>query len=139
MFWANGVKMKKQVILGASLAALLWNLYLVAGATLNVSALMTRVAGGGYESLPFGLRIAYGFQTLIVLFEFFFIVALYQHAGAWSKNSYLLSRIFLILSTISAFVNFASNSPDEKWNAIAAAIVAYGFFSLAEMRFKPRR
>jgi len=131
--------MKKQVTLGVSLIALLWNLYLVIGATLNVSSLMTRVAGGGYDSLPIGLRFAYGIQTLVVIFELIFIVMLYQHTGAWSKNSYLLSRIFLILATISAFVNFASNSPDEKWNAIAAAIIAYGFFSLAEMRFKPRR
>jgi hypothetical protein len=131
--------MKKQIILGASLIAFAWNLYLVVGATLNVSSLMTRVAGGGYESLPIALRFAYGIQTLIVIFEMVFITSLYQHAGAWSKNSYLLSRIFLILSTLGAFVNVASNSPDEKWNAIPAAIIAYGFFSLAEMRFKPRR
>lgn len=130
---------KKQVILGASLIALLWNFYLVIGATLNISSFMTRVAGGHYHSLPVGLRFAYGVQTLIVLFEFIFIVALYQHSGAWSKNSYLLSRIFLILSVMSAFVNFASRSSDEKWNALAGAIIAYGFFSLAEMRFKPRK
>lgn len=130
---------KKQVILGASLLALLWNLYLVIGATLNISSFMTRVAGGHYQRLPVGLRFAYGVQTLIVIFEFFFLIALYQHSGAWSKNSYLLSRIFLILTVMSAFVNFASRSSDEKWNSLAAVIVAYGFFSLAEMRFKPRK
>lgn len=130
---------KKQIILGASLIALLWNLYLVIGATFNVHSLLTHVAGGRYDSIPVALRFAYGVQTLIVLFEIIFILALYQHAGAWSKNSYLLSRIFVILSVMSAFVNFVSKSSDERWNTIAAAVIAYGFFSLAEMRFRPRR
>lgn len=129
----------KQLILGASLMALLWNLYLVIGATLNLSSLMSRVAGGRYHSLPMALRFAYSIQSLIVIFEIFFIVALYKHVGAWSKNSFLLSRIFLILSVLSAFVNFASRSSDERWNTIPAVIAAYGFFSMAEMRFRPRR
>ena len=119
--------------------ALLWNLYLVIGAALNVSSLMSRVAGGRYHSLPMALRFAYSIQSLIVIFEIFFIVALYKHVGAWSKNSFLLSRIFLILSVLSAFVNFASRSSDERWNTIPAVIAAYGFFSMAEMRFRPRR
>ncbi len=130
---------KKQVILGVSLIALLWNLYLVLGTTLNIHSLLTRVAGGHYDSIPVALRFVYGVQSIVVLFEIYFIYALYRHAGAWSRNSYLLSRIFLALSVMSAFVNFASKSSDERWNSIAAVIVAYGFFSLAEMRFKPRR
>ncbi|MBI3429189.1 MAG: hypothetical protein HY050_03840 [Actinobacteria bacterium] len=130
---------KKQVILGASLISLLWNLYYVIGATLNISSLLTRIAEGQYQSIPIPLRFAYGVQSLIVIFEFFFIIALYKHVGAWSKNSYLLARIFLVLALLSTFVNFASRSPLAQWNTISAVVVAFGFFSLAEIRFRPRR
>lgn len=131
--------MKKKTVLAAALISLAWNLYLVIAATLNVTSLLPRIAGGQYHSLPMALRFVYAIQGIIVVFQIFFIIQLYIRNGAWSKNSYLLARIFLLLAGISAFVNFASRSPAERWNALAAAIIAYAYFVLAEMKLRPRR
>ena len=131
--------MKKKILLVAALLSLVWNFFLVTAATLNVSSLLPHVAGGQFHSLPVGLRVTYGVQALVIIFQFFFIIRLYQRSGAWSKTSFLLARIFLALSTLSAFVNDVSRSPVERWNAIAAAIIAYGFYVLAELNFRPSR
>lgn len=129
--------MQRKTILVAAWVALLWNLYLVLGAALNVESILPRVAGGSFESLPFGLRFMYGIQTLLVVFQFFFLARLYDRNGAWSKNSYLITRIFLVLSAVSAVVNSVSRSPLERWNAIAAVVIAVAFYVLGNVKSRP--
>lgn len=128
---------QKKVLLVGAWIALVWNLYLVLGATFNVSAILPRVAGGGYESLPVGLRFVYGIQTLLVVFQFAFLARLYTRDGAWSKNSYLITRIFLILSGVSALVNAISRSHLERWNALPAALIAVAFYVLGNVKSQP--
>lgn len=131
--------MKKKILLVATLAALVWDFYLTAAVTLNVTSVLPHVAGGQLHSISAGLRFTYGVQALVVIFQFFFIIQLFQRGGAWSSSTHLLARIFLILSAISAFVNLASRSSTERWNAIAAAVIACGFFVLADLNIRPRR
>jgi hypothetical protein len=129
--------MQKKVILAGAWLALLWNLYLVLGATFNVEAILPRVAGGGFDSLPGGLRFVYGIQTLLVAFQFAFLARLYARERAWSRNSYLVTRIFLILSGVSTLVNAVSRSHLERWNAIAAAVIAVAFYVLGNVKTQP--
>jgi hypothetical protein len=129
--------MTKKLILASAWLALLWNLYLVSGATLNIDSILPRVAGGGFESLPGGLRFVYGIQTVLVGFQFVFLARLYNRDGAWSKNSYLITRIFLILSGVSTLVNAVSRSHLERWNAIAAAVIAVAFYVLGNVKTQP--
>ena len=129
--------MQRKTILVAAWVALLWNLFLVLGATLNVESILPRVAGGGYDSIPLGLRFVYGIQTLLVVFQFFFLARLYERNGAWSKNSYLITRIFLILSALSTLVNSVSRSSLERWNAIAAVVITLAFYVLGNIKTKP--
>ncbi|MBC7463643.1 MAG: hypothetical protein H7227_05235 [Actinobacteria bacterium] len=131
--------MQRKIILLSAWIALLWNLYLVAGATLNIEAILPRVAGGGFESMPTGLRFIYGVQTLLVGFQFFFLARLYYRNGAWSKNSYLITRIFLALSAVGALVNAVSRSHLERWNAISAAVIAIAFYVLGNVKTRPAR
>ena len=131
--------MKRKIVLVAALVSLVWNFFHVAAATLNISSLLPHDAGGQIHSLPMALRATYGVQVLVIIFQSFFIFQLYQRGGAWSKTSYLLARIFLILSAVSALVNVASRSSVERWNAIAAMVIAYGFFLLADIKFRPTR
>lgn len=131
--------MKKKIIFGALLLAFAWNLFLVIAATLNISSILPRVAGGQLDTMPTGLRVLYGFQALLVIFQIYFSAQLYQRKGAWSKRSFLLARVFLIAAAFGAVVNLVSPSPDERWNAIAATIIAYGFYVLAGPSSRPTR
>ena len=131
--------MKNRLLLGAVLASFLWNFYLVFGAVLNNRSILTRVAGGGYESMPTGLRIVYGVQSILVIYQMYFIVKLYLRNGTWSKNSYLLARIFMALSGVSTLVNAISRSSAERWNAIAALIITIGFYFLGNINLRPTK
>lgn len=129
--------MNKQRFLPIIYIALAWNLILDGAATLNVSSFLHTVANGQYTSLPSFLRFAYAIQMLLVVFQFYFITELYRRNGSWSKVSYLLTRIFFVLAVVSTIVNSISKSPGERWNAIAAAIIAYGFYFLGDINSRP--
>lgn len=132
-------KVKNRLLLGGVLLSFLWNFYLVVGATLNDKSILTRVAGGGFESMPTGLRIAYGVQSALIIYQIYFITKLYNRNGTWSKNSYLLARIFMALSGVSTLVNAVSRSSAERWNAIAALIITLGFYFLGNIHLRPTK
>lgn len=131
--------MKKKILLVATLLALAWNLYLTASVALNSLSVTPRVAGGQLHTFSAPLRFTYAVQAIVVLFQIFFIVQLFMRNGVWSKSSYLLARIFLILSGLSAAVNLISRNSTERWNAIPALVMALGYLVLGELNFRPRR
>lgn len=131
--------MKKKILLAASLLSLGWTLYLTASVALNSLSVAPRVAGGQLHSFSGALRFTYAVQAIVILFQFFFIVQLFKRSGVWSKSSYLLARIFLILSGLSAAVNLFSRSSVERWNAIPAIVIALGYLVLGALNFQPRR
>jgi len=131
--------MKKKVVLVASLLSLAWTFYLTASVALNATSVAPRVAGGQLHSFSGVLRFTYGVQAIVVLFQLIFLVQLFKRSGVWSNSSYLLARIFLILSALSAVVNMASRSPLERWNAIPAFAIAYSYIVLGSLNFRPRR
>lgn len=131
--------MKKNIIFGATLASLGWTLYLMVAVALNHISIAPRVAGGQLHTFSSMLRITYGVEAIIVIFQFFFLFQLFKRGGVWSNTSFLLARIFLILSALSAVVNLASKSSPEHWNTIPALAIAYGYLVLGALNFRPRR
>jgi hypothetical protein len=131
--------MKKKLVLIASLLSLFWNFYLTAGVASNATSLAPRIAGGHLHSFSGTLRFTYGVQAVVVIFQFVFLYQLFKRSGVWSNSSYLLARIFLILSALNGVVNLASRSAIERWNAIPAFVLAYGYLVLSAMNFRPRR
>jgi hypothetical protein len=131
--------MKKKLVLIASLLSLAWNSYLTVGVALNATYLAPRVAGGQLHSFSGALRFTYGVQAGVVIFQFIFLSQLFQRSGVWSNSSYLLARIFLILSGLNAVVNLVSRNPLERWNAIPAFVIAYGYVVLGALNFRPRK
>ena len=129
--------MDKQRFLPIIYIALVWNLILDVGATLNITSLLHNVANGQYTSLPLSLRFAYAVQTLLVIYQFYFVTQLYRRNGAWSRASHLLARIFLVLAAMNALVNSLSKSQGERWNAIASTVIAIGFYVFANINFRP--
>ena len=130
--------MRKKVILLSTFIALAWNLSIVSAATLNISN-FSQITGVQIQNLPLAIRLLYGVQAAVTLFQFFFIFRLFQRGGTWSKSSYLLARIFLILSVVDAVVNIVSHNSSERWHGIASGIIALGFYELAALRFHPKK
>ncbi len=114
--------MKKAIIT----LALVWNLILVLGVIFNQEYALTRAAGGQFETFPSGIRIAYILNTLIVVWQYRTILKIWSHR---SINPNWLPKLFLIISLLSACFNLISRSPNERWNAIPALIIAFGFWS----------
>jgi hypothetical protein len=131
--------MKKKIVLVASLLALIWTFYLTASVALNSMSVAPRVAGGQLHVFSSALRFTYGVQAIVVLFQFIFLVQLFKRSGVWSNSSFMLARIFLVLSGLSALVNMMSKSPLERWNAIPAFAIAYAYIVLGSLNFRPRR
>lgn len=106
--------------------ALAWNLTLVLGVVFNQEYALTRAAGGQFETFPIGIRIAYILNTLIVVWQYRTLLKIWAHRSIYPT---WLPRLFLVISLLGAFVNLISRSPNERWNAIPALIIAYGFWS----------
>ena len=105
-------------LLGVSL---IWNIYLVVGVILNQSYALTRAAGGQYESFPTGIRVAY-LVTLAILFYQALLFFTKVNRPEW------IYKAFFFLGIASVLVNAISRSNNERWNAIPAAVIAYGFY-----------
>lgn len=131
--------MKKKIVLAAALLSLVWTFYLMVAVALNHLSVAPRVAGGHLHSFSGPLRFTYGVEALMMIFQFFFLIKIFQRNGVWSSTTSLLARIFLVLSTMSTVVNAVSRSSAERWNAIAALAIAYAFYELADLRIRPRR
>lgn len=96
----------------------------------NLDWVRTRAAGGQYESFPIGIRIAYVFITLLMLF---LMAMLWSHrVDPLQKRGPLVAKIIGYQFLVSTFFQLISRSPDERWNAIPALILTYVFLQLAK-------
>lgn len=102
----------------ATTTSLLWNIYLVVGVINNQSYALTRAAGGQFESFPNGIRAAYVVTLMILIYQALILL------GNSQSPRWVLKAMF-ILGITSVVVNLISRSPDERWNAIPAAVIAY--------------
>ena len=118
------------VVLGE--LALLYNVLLVGSVVLNLDWVRTRAAGGQFENFPIGIRIAYFFTTLMMLF---FMAMLWNHrVNPLQKRGPLIAKIIGYQFLVSTFFQLISRSPNERWNAVPALILAYVFSQLAKRK-----
>ena len=98
-----------------------WNVYLVAGVIFNQSYALTRAAGGQFSSFPTGIRFAYLATLAILVYQ---VLLFFTRV----KRPTWIYRVFFYLGIASFLVNAISRSSNERWNAIPAALIAYGFY-----------
>jgi hypothetical protein len=98
-----------------------WNIFLVIGVIANQNYARTRAAGGQFDSFPTGIRIAYCVTLAILIFQSQILFSKKKWPGA-------LYAIFFFLGSSSVLMNAISRSPDERWNALPALIIAFAFY-----------
>jgi uncharacterized membrane protein len=117
----------KVPILFAELS-LTYNIILLLSVSLNSEWVRTRAAGGGFDSFPIAIRITY------------FLMAVFMGAlmfWVWDKRNGItairegrLATFLAVLFSISTAMQLISQSRDERWNAIPAALLAITFWAL---------
>jgi uncharacterized membrane protein len=98
-----------------------WNIFLVIGVIANQSYALTRAAGGQFDNFPTVLRIAYLINLAIVIYQMELIFRKVPRRE-------MIIKIFFALGLMSVLVNAISRSPQERWNAIPAALIAFAFY-----------
>ena len=122
----------RRLIPGLVTVSLLFNALLLFSVTLDLAWARTRAAGGQFEEFPIVLRIFYLIMgiVMILLLRFYLRREGRQISQRESKQARWISIIFFV----STAMQLISRSADERWNAIPAVIIAYGFLRLSRRR-----
>lgn len=105
------------VLLLLARLSLLYNSLILASVTLDLDWVRTRAAGGNFDHFPLTIRALYAVQTCFTLFLIWYVTRASQR---WAK---ILTFVF----AFSTLLQLISRSPDERWNAIPAALIAVAF------------
>ncbi len=120
--------LQRKYLVWASEASLLYNHIILMSVTLNAEWVKTRAAGGQYESFPPTLRVIY---FVMAAFMITLAIWLWDHREQkLNSGSKRLAKILSATFAISMIFQLISRSPDERWNAIPAFILAFTFFRL---------
>lgn len=117
----------KALIFAAGLS-LTYNIILLFSVSMNYDWVRTRAAGGGFDSFPISIRIAYFFMAAFMGALMFWLWD--KRNGINTIRGYRFATVLAVLFSISTVMQLISQSSDERWNAIPAAILAITFWVL---------
>ena len=117
----------RSLILAAGLS-LTYNIILLFSVSMNYDWVKTRAAGGGFDSFPISIRIAYFFMAAFMGALMFWLWD--KRNGINTIRGYRFATVLAVLFSISTLMQLISRSSDERWNAIPAAIMAITFWVL---------
>jgi len=106
-------------------AALAINVAILVSVSLDLDWVRTRAAGGQFDEFPVAIRVIYLAMAIGTLLLMRFLVTLYGDATVRQQK---VAKWFGVLFLLSTFTQLISRSPDERWNAIPAVIIASTFF-----------
>ena len=115
------------LILAAELS-LTYNIILLFSVSLNYDWVRTRAAGGGFDSFPMIIRVTYFFMAAFMGALMFWLWD--KRNGISTIRGYRFATVLAVLFSISTLMQLISQSSDERWNAIPAAILAITFWVL---------
>ena len=99
---------------------------------LNLGWVRIWAAGGQYETFPISIRLAYIFLSLFAL-----VVARLGwkiREGVANESDAKFALVVICIYGISIFSQLSSKSAHERLNAIPAALIAWGFFTLRQAK-----
>ena len=122
--------MKRSILIGLAQLSLLSNSLILISVSLNLEWVRTRAAGGQFSDFPLLIRAIY-----FVMFVLMITLMIWL----WDNRNNQLSlrgirsvKFLAVIFSISTVFQLISRSPDERWNAIPAIILAITFFQLAK-------
>jgi len=122
--------MKRSILIGLAQLSLLANSLILISVTLNLEWVRTRAAGGQFSDFPLLIRAIY-FVMFVLMIAL--MIWLWDNSNnQLSSGGIRLSKFLAVLFSISTISQLISRSPDERWNAIPAIILALTFFRLAK-------
>ena len=118
-----------KVLIPLSILSLVYNVAILISVTLNFDWVRTRAAGGQYKDFPIGIRIAY---LIMTFFMIFLIGMIWNHReNPMTSKGLNITRVMGYIFILSAFAQLISQSANERWNAIPAAILAITFILIS--------
>ena len=122
--------MKRSILIGLAQLSLLANSLILISVTLNLEWVRTRAAGGQFSDFPVLIRVVY--FVMFVLMIALMVWLWNNRSTHLSSGGIRLVKFLAVLFSISTVFQLISRSPDERWNAIPAMILALTFFQLAK-------
>ncbi|MFM8897807.1 MAG: hypothetical protein ACKOFL_03085 [Actinomycetota bacterium] len=119
---------RTNMLIFAAELSLTYNIILLLSVTMNYDWVRTRAAGGGFDSFPTSIRIAYFFMAAFMGALMFWLWD--KRNGINTIRGYRFATTLAVLFSISTVMQLISRSSDERWNAIPAAILAITFWVL---------
>jgi len=92
---------------------------------LNLSWVRTHAAGGQYQSFPTYVRTMYFFQALFALLVLWFTWKIRDGVKSQSDSNFAL--VIICIYAISVFSQLFSRTANERWNAIPALLIVWGY------------
>jgi hypothetical protein len=127
---------KKFKLIWPAQLALIYNVAILLGVTLDLSWVRTRAAGGQYSSFPLSLRVLYLFMAVGTVILIFYLRKLISSTA--SNQDFKFARYLGWLFVVSTILQLISRSPQEQWNGIPAAIIAMTFIFIARRGQAPK-
>jgi hypothetical protein len=113
-----------------SILSLIYNIIILGSVVLNLGWVRTRAAGGQFKTFPIGIRFL---DFIMAIFMVFLIGLLWNHrVNKMSGKGPFIARLIGYNFIVSTFFQLISRSPDERWNAIPAIILAITFILIAK-------
>jgi hypothetical protein len=120
-----------------SLISLVYNVLILFSVVLNLNWVRTRAAGGQFNTFPIGIRFV---DLIMGVFMIFLFGLLWNHrTKPMNEKGPMVTRIIGYTFFASTFFQLVSRSPDERWNAIPAFILAITFILLSRRELKSRK
>ena len=117
-----------RVLVLAAESSLLYNIYLLLSVSLDHEWARTRAAGGQFVTFPISVRILY---FLMAIFMGVLMSWLWgKRNGITTIGGQRITGVLVVVFSLSTIFQLISRSPDERWNAIPAFILAFTFFRL---------
>ncbi len=119
-----------RVLILAAEFSLVYNTYLLLSVSLNHEWARTRAAGGQFVTFPISIRILYFFMAILMGALMFWLWD--KRNGLATTGAQRITGVLAAVFSISTIFQLISRSPDERWNAIPAFILAFTFFRLVK-------
>lgn len=120
----------RSFLLIAAILSLIFNIVILVLVVLNNDWVQTRAAGGQFTEFPLVIRFIYFIMTLLTISLLVWLWRIRNKALTQGQQKF--AKYVSYLFFVSTVFQLISRSPNERWNAIPAIVVALTFLKLSK-------